>query len=69
MRKAFEDIGLGAVDVEEKSYERIMKTMDSEDFDPFTEELNANISDVLDLMSQGYFQRESAFRDMRRSAS
>ena len=65
MRKAFEEMGLGEVEVDQKADERTTNTVDMEDFDPNTEELNTDILDVIDLLSQGYFQRESTFREIR----
>ena len=69
MRKAFEEMGLGEVEIDQKADERTETTVDIAGFDPSAEGSYADISDVIYLMSQGYFQRESTFREMRRLPS
>ena len=69
MRKAFEEMGLGEVEIDQKADERTETTIDIAGFDPSAEGSYADISDVIYLMSQGYFQRESTFREMRRLPS
>ena len=64
MRKAFEEMGLGEVDIDQKVDHRIKPKPSLADFNPNDHTLNDDFSDILDLLSQGYFLRESTFRDM-----
>ena len=65
MRKAFEEMGLGEVDIDQKAEHRNKPSSSLADFDPNDLKLNDDFSDILDLLSQGYFIRESTFREMR----
>ena len=65
MRKAFEEIGLGKVDIDQKADNRINPKQSRAVSNPNDHTLNDDFSDILDLLSQGYFSRESTFREMR----
>lgn len=65
MRKAFEEMGLGEVDIDQKADYGIKPKPTLADFNPNDHTLNDDFSDILDLLSQGYFLRESTFREMR----
>ena len=68
MRKAFDEIGLGEVKVDEKSNERMNNALDIEDFDPHSEGV---IADVMVLLENypDYMRRENAFRNIRHLVS
>ena len=61
---AFEEMGLGEVDIDQKADHRIKPKGLLADFNPNNHTSNDDFSDVLDLLSQGYFLRESTFREM-----
>ena len=65
MRKAFQEMGLGEVDIDQKADYGIKPKPTLADFNPNDHTLNDDFSDILDLLSQGYFLRESTFREMR----
>jgi len=65
MRKAFEEMGLGEVEIDQKADERIKPSASLTDFDPKSCILSDDFSEIIDLLNQGYFQRESTFREMR----
>ena len=65
MRKAFEEMGLGEVEIDQKPDHRIKPSASLADFDPNSCILSDDFSWIIDLLSQGYFLRESAFREMR----
>ena len=69
MRKAFEEMGLGEVEIDQKADERIKPSASLTDFDPNSCILSDDFSEIIDLLNQGYFQRESTFREMRRLPS
>ena len=65
MREAFEEIGPGEVEIDQKPDHRIKPSASLADFDPNSCILSDRFSEIIDLLSQGYFLRESAFREMR----
>ena len=65
MRVAFEEMGLGEVEIDQKPDHRIKSSASLADFDPNPCILSDDFSWIIDLLSQGYFLRESAFREMR----
>ena len=65
MRKAFEEMGLGKVEIDQKPDHRIKPSASLADFDLNSCILSDDFSEIMDLLSQGYFLRESAFREMR----
>jgi len=65
MREAFEEMGLGGVDIDQTADYRIKPSSSLADFDPDDYILSNDFSDIRELLSQGYFSRESTFREMR----
>ena len=65
MREAFEEMGLGEVEIDQKPDHRIKPSASLADFDLNSCILSDDFSEIMDLLSQGYFIRDSAFREMR----
>ena len=67
MRKAFKEIGFGEIDVDKKVEKSIKSVLKLEDVDAAAPGDCDDFSDIVDLLSEGYYQRESTFREMRGS--
>ena len=65
MREAFEEMGLGEVEIYQKPDHRTKPSVSLAGFDPNYCILSDDFSEIMDLLPQGYFLRESAFREMR----
>jgi len=65
MKRAFKETGLSEIEVDRKVDDRIKPNLNLGEIDPNAHGSTADISDALDLLNQGYFQRESAFREIR----